>query len=103
MWVFCKAAKADFSSNGTYVTGGNAEIAFGDYDNDGDVDIASCGLSVWKNNGSGVFSESFNIINGCNGLKWGDYDRDGDLDLLIGTNNGVRVYKNKGGDSFTYS
>ena len=101
--VFCKAAKADFSSNGTYVTGGNAEIAFGDYDNDGDVDIASCGLSVWKNNGSGVFSESFNIINGCNGLKWGDYDRDGDLDLLIGTNNGVRVYKNNGGDSFSYS
>lgn len=71
-------------------------ISVGDYDNDGDVDLLIAGLNneqlsnaraaVYKNNGSGLFSEDTRI-----GLPqvaspsaaWGDYDNDGDLDVII--------------------
>jgi hypothetical protein len=60
---------------------------WGDYDQDGDLDIALAGAgvsftSVYRNN-SGVFSNqnfTLPLLSG-NHLAWLDYDRDGDLDL----------------------
>jgi hypothetical protein len=66
--------------------------AWGDYDNDGRLDILVAGIywdssliaQVWRNNGDGTFS---NINAGLPGIQtssvaWGDYDNDGRLDIL---------------------
>jgi hypothetical protein len=62
---------------------GGLPPAWGDYDNDGDID-----LPLYRNDGNGVFSEipGFRaLLNHGNyhGASWCDYDRDGDLDLAI--------------------
>jgi hypothetical protein len=67
--------------------------AWGDADNDGDLDIAIVGengdfpgvLKIFRNDGSGTFrdmNESALRGGGRSAVAWGDYDKDGDLDLL---------------------
>lgn len=65
--------------------------AFGDMDNDGDLDLAISGntsggyaAKIYENNGSGVFSEVSDPLNDAywGDLEWGDLDNDGDLDLV---------------------
>lgn len=90
--------------------------AWGDYDQDGDLDILISGLDnlnnnicrIYKNNGGGSFSNVSTA--GLTGLSsgtvnWGDYDNDGLLDVLCngfdGTLPSVKVYKNNGDNTFT--
>ena len=91
-------------------------LAWGDYDNDGDLDLALAGLSyetsffstkVYRNDGAGVFTDIAAGLPGvyrCS-LAWGDYDNDGDLDLaLAGWSDGGRIsniYRNSGAGVFT--
>jgi len=96
----------------------NSSVAWGDYDNDGDLDILLTGVSsdsvgsmIYKNNGDNTFTEQTGISlndvdNGS--VAWGDYDNDGDLDILLtGYNHDVgpqyvsKIYKNNGDNSFT--
>ncbi len=79
-------------------TGGALSSCFGDYDNDGDLDLfiangdfytgTSDNNSLYENNGDGTFSKVTNSIvvtdpgKSC-GASWGDYDRDGQLDLYV--------------------
>ena len=90
---------------------------WGDYDNDGDLDVVVIGYSysatnvakLYKNNADGTFTEQTNITFQAlsrMAAKWGDYDNDGDIDLLItGTSSGcnriTRIYKNNGNNSFS--
>ncbi|MDH3510429.1 MAG: CRTAC1 family protein [Gammaproteobacteria bacterium] len=77
-----------------------AGVAFGDYDNDGDVDIYVSNADaatlefgihnrLWQNDGNGKFTDVAKERGVANlgglgrGLSWGDYDNDGDNDLLV--------------------
>lgn len=90
---------------------GGQNVAWGDYDNDGDLDIALTGSislgnytsRIYRNdNGSFVdFNAGLTAVSGGS-AEWGDYDNDGDLDLVIsGASPGnIRVsliYRNSGG------
>jgi len=84
--------------------------AWGDYDNDGDLDLmmasgffGNCIISKLYRNVNGVAVEdtsvtfpttgSFNYA----GASWGDYDNDGDLDLMFSSYQDTRLYRNDDG------
>ncbi|HTK82428.1 MAG TPA: FG-GAP-like repeat-containing protein [Bacteroidota bacterium] len=91
--------------------------AWGDYDNDGDLDILIAGYrdsdgvfftKVYRNDG-GIFTDIGADLPGtANGtVAWGDYDNDGDLDILVvgGTSDTApfspiaRIYRNNLGSN----
>ena len=73
--------------------------AWGDYDNDGDVDLFvgneselsltySYPSQLFRNNGDGTFSDvaylaGVQVVGFVKGAAWGDYDNDGRLDLYL--------------------
>ena len=76
-----------------------ASAAWGDYENDGDLDVVVCGFDaqstprtiLYQNDGDNRFSlvDSGLPNLGRGSMAWGDYDNDGYLDLLlIGANFG---------------
>jgi len=91
-------------------------IAFGDYDDDGDVDLYVANDAdrnfLYRNNGDGTFtdvsliagvgfSEDGDAENGM-GVDFGDYDNDGNLDLVV-TNFQEQtntLYRNEGNGLF---
>lgn len=111
------------NDHGTFVNSGaslinvtEASVAWGDYDNDGDLDLAITGIDaighrqfrLYQNNGGGSFSpiSSTGVTAVYKGsLAWGDYNNDGNLDLLVSGDNGSSpvtvVYTGNGLGSFT--
>ncbi len=93
-----------FDTGWTSPEGGTCrDAAAGDFDGDGDLDIASsfdAQNMVYENNGSGSFSDAWTSAESENTMEvaWGDYDNDGDPDILVASANGpARIYKNTGG------
>jgi len=75
--------------NATLIGGANLGIAWGDYDNDGDLDLLLSGNTaslgpktvLYRNDGGGVFTNVQAPLSGfsCDpppALVWGDYDND---------------------------
>jgi hypothetical protein len=87
-------------------------VAWGDYDNDGRLDILLTGYNVsnpilsqvWRNTGSGFTNINAGLPGvGFSSAAWGDYDNDGRLDILLtGSTNGdasgviSQVWRNTG-------
>ena len=104
-----KNTKGRFSEDTSITLPGvyHSSVAFGDYDNDGDLDILIAGdtgsdkiTKVYRNS-AGIFSEDTNssLTGVCRGsVSFGDFDNDGDLDILIcgSSDNGyiAKVYRN---------
>ena len=66
-----------------------SSVAWGDYNNDGNLDLAVCGQSsskIYKNNGNGTFTDIGAVLPATatfGAFAWGDYDNDGKLDFAI--------------------
>ncbi len=87
--------------------------AWGDYDNDGDLDLAICaantqgtpGSKIYRNDGGTFVNIGADLPQVYPGgaIVWGDYDNDGDLDIALaggGLQHLARIYRNDGGDAF---
>jgi len=84
--------------------------AWGDYDNDGDLDILLTGVNIsgsfsiiYRNNGNSTFTDINAGLQGvyCSSVAWGDYDNDGDLDILLTGGGTSEIYRNNGNSTFT--
>ena len=105
--------------NGTFVRKGSTEsgispkgkgtsISFGDYDNDGDLDIYLAASEqytiLYSNIGHGIFTDVTKEANvrtyGVSCSTFFDYDNDGDLDIYLLRSTRNRLYKNNGDGAF---
>ncbi len=84
-------------------------VVWGDYDNDGDLDLYVCNLfapnRLLRNDGGLTFTDvSAAPLNDedsvSRGACWGDYDNDGDLDLYIAKGTTNRLFRNDGESGF---
>ncbi len=85
-------------------------VALGDLDGDGDPDAAIAhsygGNTVWLNDGSGIFTDTGQLLGTAESydLDLGDVDGDGDLDIFVSNYNGPnKIWLNDGSGIFSAS
>jgi phosphodiesterase/alkaline phosphatase D-like protein len=92
-------------SAGVNAGGSGYGVAWGDYDNDGNLDLYLVNFGtanrLHRNNGNGGFTEigaAAGVADAGNGVgaAWADYDNDGDLDLYLVNQSPDRLYRNSG-------
>jgi hypothetical protein len=99
------AGAAGVAGPSPYHTTGSS---WGDYDNDGDMDLITGDIHayayLYTNNGSGTFSQSQFAGYGEWAVgQWADLDNDGYLDVILGQHYSlpVKVYHNNGDGTFS--
>ena len=87
-------------------SGESWSASWGDYDGDGDLDLAVADYNqpsrVFRNDGGGVFAVVWaSPLESTYGVAWGDYNNDGRLDLAVANSAHVsRVYRNDDNTNF---
>jgi hypothetical protein len=90
-----------FGDIGAGLLASGGPVIWGDFDNDGDVDLAA-GPFVYRNDGNNTFTLLSQRIPYNEGFgAFNDYDRDGNLDLVAVGANGIIVYRGTGDGAFT--
>ncbi|HTQ49203.1 MAG TPA: VCBS repeat-containing protein [Candidatus Acidoferrales bacterium] len=110
LWLLIAGAVngTTFTDVGTNLPGlSQGWMAWGDYNNDGRLDLVAAGMDggynnqilLCRNNGNGTFTLVSNSLPAVSytPVRWGDYDNDGRLDLLIGGS----IYHNDGNGLFS--
>jgi hypothetical protein len=98
-------------TSGTVVSEGGNSFggSWGDYDNDGDLDlfVANVGAAdyLYENDGTGTFTKItegaiVSDVGNSYGSGWADYDNDGDIDLFVSGDTANSLYKNFGNGNF---
>jgi len=91
-----------------------ASVAWGDYDNDYDMDILLAGTDatgrqvtrIYRNEGGASFTNINSSLTAVTrgGVLWVDYDNDGKLDIFLHGDSSsgsiARLYRNNGNDNF---
>ena len=98
------------SQAGVGLWGNTRAAAWGDYDNDGDLDLYVSSEEeanrLYRNEGNGRFVNAtmragVGLWGNTRAAAWGDYDNDGDLDLYVADADGQGVlYQNEGKGRF---
>ncbi|CAG0936967.1 hypothetical protein TFLX_05868 [Thermoflexales bacterium] len=89
----------------------DSAAAWGDYDNDGDLDLLLEGNTTQSDSVAEIYRNDHGVFvkntaatlagsAAWTSAAWGDYDNDGRLDALVSSNNFPSVYHNDGGDAF---
>jgi hypothetical protein len=107
--TFTQISSGEIVNDGGYSMG----CSWGDYDNDGYLDLFVANGQgtknfLYHNNGNSTFTKitEGNIVNDYGtswGCSWADYDNDGDLDLFVANINTENdfLYENNGNGTFT--
>jgi len=88
---------------------GYGSVQWGDYDNDGDLDILATGDNeesrtfIFRNDNIEFvdINPEIGYFDSYSSACWGDYDNDGDLDVFITGGWNSKLYRNDGQDTFT--
>ncbi|MCD4769748.1 MAG: FG-GAP-like repeat-containing protein, partial [Bacteroidales bacterium] len=114
--IFRNNGDATFDTINAKLPGlGYGYVAWGDYDNDSDLDLLLSGNTssaypnynpitrIYRNDGGSTFIDINAGMGGAgfSNVKWGDIDNDGDLDALVMGDSNSEIYRNDGGDIFT--
>ena len=102
--AFTKITSGPIATDG----GDSSGAAWGDYDNDGFIDLFVGNNpslnALYRNNGDGTFTKITNAAPALDrgyGGAWGDFDNDGNLDLLVSNQSANYLYRNDGNGVFT--
>ncbi|WP_346318060.1 FG-GAP-like repeat-containing protein [Chitinophaga sp. YIM B06452] len=108
--IFHNNGGAGFTADHTTLPGVSGTAAWGDYNNDGLLDVVLAGQTVWepeqsttqvyRNNGGNNFSLAATLPSRTfSAASWADYNKDGRLDLLwigseLGNSFACKLYRN---------